>query len=365
MTGARKEWAGAAPQTTLSTSFSASVPGAAGTFSVASGTGYPTGSYTGGFVVVLDLGTASEEKVLCSARSGNTFTIATAGRGWDGSTATSHAGGVTAGTVDHTLDADTLTDVSAHVYDTTRNDHTQHPLLSILTTAGDMLTATAAGVWARLAKGAAYQSLNMNSGATGQTWMASLQSLLTAKGSIPSASGANTPVAVAVGTDGFELTADSAQTSGLAWKSQKLVARKGSSETVTSSTTLQDDNDLSFAVAANEIWFFELYLIVSCPVAGVDLIATMVGPAGSTVVWSWGGQMYFTPASAPAVVRSSSGGSPATHYVDNVPETVAIRGIISNGSTAGTCKLQWAQNTSNGNALTIAASSYLVATRGP
>lgn len=124
---ARKEFVGAAPRTLLTTTFSPSVPANGGTFTVVSGTGYPTGVHPGGFVVTLDLGTAYEEKVLCSSRTGNTFTImASVGRGWDGTTAKDHGGGTSAGTVDHTLDADTFSDLMGHVYDTTRSDHTQY-----------------------------------------------------------------------------------------------------------------------------------------------------------------------------------------------------------------------------------------------
>lgn len=170
MTLARKEWAGAAPLTTLTGSMTAGSPAAGGTFSVASGTSYPTGLYSGGFVVIVDRGTSSEEKILCSARSGTTFTVATSGRGWDGTTAVAHAGGVTTGNVEHVLDADTLTDMSAHIYDTTRNDHTQYLLKSIGTTQGDLVGWTAASTPARIAKGTALQYLRMNAGATAQEW---------------------------------------------------------------------------------------------------------------------------------------------------------------------------------------------------
>lgn len=77
--------AGAAALTSSATAFSASVPGAGQTFTVASATGYPA---TGRFTVVLDLGLASEEKILCSSRSGTTFTVET--RGYDDTTAQSH-----------------------------------------------------------------------------------------------------------------------------------------------------------------------------------------------------------------------------------------------------------------------------------
>lgn len=124
---ARKEYAGAAPQATLTSSMSAGSPGNGQTFTVDSGTGYPTGS-TGDFVLKVDAGTPSEEKILCSERSGNTFTVATSGRGFDGTAAVSHGGGVTTGTVNHCLDAESLTDFGGHVYDTGRDDHTQYLL---------------------------------------------------------------------------------------------------------------------------------------------------------------------------------------------------------------------------------------------
>lgn len=122
---ARREFAGAAPATTLTSSMTAGSPTSGQTFTVASGTGYPTGS-TGSFVVKVDSGTASAEKILCSARSGNTFTVATSGRGYDSTTAVSHGGGVTTGTVEHCIDSVMLTDLMRHVYDNTHDDHTQY-----------------------------------------------------------------------------------------------------------------------------------------------------------------------------------------------------------------------------------------------
>lgn len=77
--------AGAAALTTSASAFTASVPGAGQTFTVASAAGYPS---SGAFTVQLDRGLASEEKILCSGRSGTTFTVQT--RGYDGTTAQSH-----------------------------------------------------------------------------------------------------------------------------------------------------------------------------------------------------------------------------------------------------------------------------------
>lgn len=165
---ARHEYVGAAPETTISGSITAGSPTSGGTFSVLDGTGYPTGS-TGPFVVALDAGTVSEEKVLCSIRTGNVFTVATTGRGYDNTAAASHGGATTAGTVNHVFDAASATDFAGHVYDTTRDDHTQYQKKSLLTTAGDLVYATAASAWARLAIGTSGKFLK--STGTAPSWV--------------------------------------------------------------------------------------------------------------------------------------------------------------------------------------------------
>lgn len=114
----RFQHTGAAPPTSLASGMSA----VTFTFTAAAGTGYPDGS-VGPFIIKIDAGTSSEEKVLCSARSGSTFTVATSGRGYDNTTATSH---VTGAAVEHCLAAAEVDDMSDHVYTTGRDDHTQY-----------------------------------------------------------------------------------------------------------------------------------------------------------------------------------------------------------------------------------------------
>lgn len=114
---ARKEYAGAAPRTTLASGINNTDL----SITLASGTGYPAGTYP--FVVVIDRGLATEEKVLCTSRSGATLTVDAAGRGYDSTTAQSHASGAY---VEHILDAAAMTDLMRHVYDTSHDDHTQY-----------------------------------------------------------------------------------------------------------------------------------------------------------------------------------------------------------------------------------------------
>ena len=70
---------------------------------------------------------------------------------------------------------------------------------------GDILYADSTTTLSALAKGTAFQSLNMNSGATAPSYMSSLQSLMTAVGDIVQASAANTPARLAAVATGNAL----------------------------------------------------------------------------------------------------------------------------------------------------------------
>lgn len=59
-------------------------------FTIADATNWPDGS-TGNFWVTVDPNTASEERILCSSRSSTTVTVASGGRGKDGTIAIAHA----------------------------------------------------------------------------------------------------------------------------------------------------------------------------------------------------------------------------------------------------------------------------------
>jgi len=72
------------------TSLSANISSVATVFTIVDGTTWPTGA-TGNFFVTIAANTAGEERVLCSSRTGNIITVATGGRGADGTSASSHA----------------------------------------------------------------------------------------------------------------------------------------------------------------------------------------------------------------------------------------------------------------------------------
>lgn len=89
--------------------------------------------------------------------------------------------------------------LSTHIAHTSRH-------LTLMSSAGDMIYRKSTGA-AILPIGTAYYTLGVNSGATAPQWVASLQSLMTAKGDIVYASAANTPARLAkAANDGAILT---------------------------------------------------------------------------------------------------------------------------------------------------------------
>lgn len=97
----RRMYAGGAPATTLPTGCTDVTL----TLSLASGTGYPDGS-TGNFYIAIDAGLATEEKVLCSSRTGDNITVAGSGRGADGTTGVAHDPGAAVSHIGTALDFD-------------------------------------------------------------------------------------------------------------------------------------------------------------------------------------------------------------------------------------------------------------------
>ena len=78
----------------LPTTLSSALAAGALSFTITSDTNWPT-SATYDFFVTIDGGTAQEERILCSARTGTSVTVATSGRGKDSTGDKAHAQGAT------------------------------------------------------------------------------------------------------------------------------------------------------------------------------------------------------------------------------------------------------------------------------
>jgi len=107
----RYEHAGGAAPTQLTVGISSSDVSVV----VLDATGWPTG-VTGPFWIVIGVGTANEEKILCASRSGNTLTVASGGRGADDTVAVPHN---PPEIVRHVFTAQEADDANAHINATT------------------------------------------------------------------------------------------------------------------------------------------------------------------------------------------------------------------------------------------------------
>ena len=137
---------------------------------------------------------------------------------------------------------------------------------------------------------------------------------------------------------------------------------KSTTETITSSTTFQDDDELTLAGVANAKYHFTLLLLHSSGSTGRMKIR-FTAPTAATVAWGVVGAEITTTSSTlvPDLIMPSRvigdilglGGGNLTGT------TALIEGVFTTSSTAGNLTLQWAQNVSNAAATQVRAGSIL------
>lgn len=143
---------------------------------------------------------------------------------------------------------------------------------------------------------------------------------------------------------------------------------KSANESVTSSTTLQDDDDLTLAVEANTSYAgYGVLFYTGADAADIKLAFTQ--PASSTCHWFANGAGINAISSATAVgsqehfaVQGSTASPTATssYGVSNGTNTgLSIHLTLVTAGTAGNLRLQWAQLVSSGTATTVYAGSRL------
>lgn len=140
---------------------------------------------------------------------------------------------------------------------------------------------------------------------------------------------------------------------------QRIV--KSADESVTSSTTLQNDDELFASVLANTNYVFEGVFNFTGD-TNADFKMAFTFPTGAelymhfmtydTALTNFGSFAQYNPASG----TSSAGGvGGATTY-----RPTHVRGSLFVGGTAGTLQLQWAQNASNAAATILRKGSLLI-----
>jgi hypothetical protein len=134
---------------------------------------------------------------------------------------------------------------------------------------------------------------------------------------------------------------------------------KSADESVTSSTTIQDDNELILPVGVSEVWQFLFNLLIVGNTTG-DIKFSYTQPAGAVTTMG----VTYENAAAAAGYRAVLVNPSETDMANNTTQRVVpLGGVIVNSTNAGNLTLQWAQNTSDGTATTIRKYSTLWAAR--
>ena len=155
-----------------------------------------------------------------------------------------------------------------------------------------------------------------------------------------------------------------------AGKGYKTYVRKSASESIASSTTLQNDDHITFALAASAVYQLSAFLSVSGSTGGDFQTAwTITGPAsGGSHSW----RHCLGPITSTSSVEGNSGVNRAIAWtsaqgygVDGSRNSSIVEtGLLdTTAGGSGTITLQWAQNTSNAASTVMSTSSYAILER--
>lgn len=131
---------------------------------------------------------------------------------------------------------------------------------------------------------------------------------------------------------------------------------KTADESVTSSTSLQDDDDLFFAIGANETWAFAVFSACVAGLGGLKYAFSV--PAGAT---AYGGD--YTGSATKQIALDLTTGTGSSNSITATSIQPIIAGYCANSSTAGDVRFRFAQNASSGMATAIKRGSILIAAK--
>lgn len=131
-----------------------------------------------------------------------------------------------------------------------------------------------------------------------------------------------------------------------------LTVEKATNESVTNSTTLQNDDHLLLAIPANETWIYDLVLraqSVSNESMRIDF-SIPSGAAGGYVVVMNSNSSTFSQIMGTLFLMTDFGTDGYYH----------IKALVINGSTGGNVQFQWAQRISGATATIVKAGSSMM-----
>ncbi|GJQ30856.1 MAG: hypothetical protein HBSAPP03_27400 [Phycisphaerae bacterium] len=134
---------------------------------------------------------------------------------------------------------------------------------------------------------------------------------------------------------------------------------KAADESLNSTTTLQDDDHLTYALQANEHVEFEAFILTTQAHNNADIKYTFAVPTGATILWTASKQLTTSATVTQEIPVTASGTTRVNDFAAGDLILTRVRGYVRNGSTAGSLTLRWAQNSSNGSNITVKQDSFL------
>lgn len=184
-----------------------------------------------------------------------------------------------------------------------------------------------------------------------------------AAGDVAVGSGSNTAARLAAGTLGTRLQFNG---STLAWVPH-VVRRASDATAINADDTLGNDDTLLWAIGANEVWYFQAWIIATAANSTADIKMGVSVPASATALWGSlatagaagvSGYGSIASGSTPGVLQTESGS--VTYGTGSGSFGYHIAGTVINSTNAGNVNLQFAQGTSNVSDLVIKANSILL-----
>jgi hypothetical protein len=135
------------------------------------------------------------------------------------------------------------------------------------------------------------------------------------------------------------------------------IVRKTADEIVNNSITLQNDDHLFLAMAANEVWFIDLILYYVSATTTPDIVVRAALPTaaiGSQLAWGYS-------SSDAAYILTAGTGTDAVFGTSSTKRIARITYLIINGANAGNFQIQWRQGTATAEDTTVLTNSFIIA----
>jgi hypothetical protein len=142
---------------------------------------------------------------------------------------------------------------------------------------------------------------------------------------------------------------------------------KTADETVTNSSTVQNDDQLFVPLLANSAYWFECMLIYD-GIQAADIKIGFAFPAGASLVWTHGGLDIGSTGLNGEVSRAGRSAATGDAGCPNgstggTRVYMPVEGRVATSGTAGNLQLQWSQNTANATGTIMGVDSVMIVQR--